>query len=170
MGSGSAAPFPLSVLSLTAPMKSEHEPEREHDDPDGDRKGVERLVPEIVKRILEAGLEKLSEGPENVRKVARELRLPKEALTAIFSQLDETKSGLYRVVAREVREVLERTNFAEELTRALTALSFEIRTSVRFVPNPTGERATPEVRSKVSVKKSTPPPAPDSENDEGVPR
>jgi hypothetical protein len=170
MESGSAALFPLSVLSLTAPMKSEHEPDRDHDDPEAERRGLERIVPEIVKRILEAGLEKLSEGPENVRKVARELKLPKEALTAIFAQLDETKSGLYRVVAREVREVLERTNFAEELTRALTALSFEIRTSVRFVPNPTGERASPEVRSKVSVRKSNPPPAPDSGSDEGEPR
>ena len=52
------------------------------------------------------------------------------------------------MVAREVREVLERTNFADELTRALTAVSFEIRTSVRFVPNDAGDRATPEVRSQ----------------------
>ena len=151
-------------------MKSETDPERDQDDPDSERRGLERIVPEIVRRILEAGLEKLSEGPENVRKVARELKLPKEALAAIFSQLDETKSGLYRVVAREVREVLERTNFAEELTRALTALSFEIRTSVRFVPNPTGERPSPEVRSKVSVRKSSPPPTPDSGNDEEKPQ
>jgi hypothetical protein len=101
-----------------------------------------------------------------VRKVARDLKLPKEALAAVLSQLDETKSGLYRVVAREVREVLERTNFADELTRALTALSFEIRTSVRFVPNDAGDRATPEVRHKVSVKKSTPPPTPEDDSEE----
>ncbi|HVR21211.1 MAG TPA: hypothetical protein VMS65_15970 [Polyangiaceae bacterium] len=141
-------------------MKSDNEPEHGHDDPEGDRRPLERIVPEIVKRIIEAGLEKISEGPENVRKVMAELKLPKEALGAILSQLDETKSGIYRVVAREVREVLERTNFADELTRALTAVSFEIRTSVRFVPNDAGERPSPEVRHKVSVKKSSPPPPP----------
>jgi hypothetical protein len=147
-------------------MKSDHDTERDHDDPEGDRRPLERMIPEIIKRILEAGLEKISEGPENVRKVARDLKLPKEALAAILSQLDETKSGLYRVVAREVREVLERTNFAEDLVRALTAVSFEIRTSVRFVPNAPGDRASPEVRSKVSVRRSSPPPPPAHEDGE----
>ena len=141
-------------------MKSEHESEQGHDDSEADRRPLERIVPEIVKRIIEAGLEKISEGPENVRKVMGDLKLPKEALGAILGQLDETKSGIYRVVAREVREVLERTNFADELVRALTAVSFEIRTSVRFVPNDAGDRASPEVRHKVSVKKSAPPPPP----------
>jgi hypothetical protein len=147
-------------------MKSENEPDRDRDDAEVDRRPLERIVPEIVKRILEAGFEKLSEGPENVRKVVGALDLPKEALAAILAQLDETKSGLYRVVAREVREVLERTNFADDLVRALTAVSFEIRTSVRFVPNEAGDRATPEVRNKVSVRKSTPPPAPGDAGEE----
>ena len=148
-------------------MKSDTEPEHGHDDPEVDRGRLERIVPEIVKRIIEAGLEKLSEGPENVRKVMADLKLPKEALGAILGQLDETKSGIYRVVAREVREVLERTNFADELTRALTAVSFEIRTSVRFVPNDAGDRPSPEVRHKVSVKKSTPPAPPANDPEEG---
>ena len=147
-------------------MKSENEPERDRDDAESDRRPLERIIPEIVKRILEAGFEKLSEGPENVRKVVGALDLPKEALSAILAQLDETKSGLYRVVAREVREVLERTNFADDLVRALTAVSFEIRTSVRFVPNDAGDRAAPEVRHKVSVRKSTPPPAPGNDGEE----
>jgi hypothetical protein len=147
-------------------MKSDHEPERDRDEPEVDRRPLERIVPEIVKRILEAGFEKLSEGPENVRKVVGALDLPKEALAAILSQLDETKSGLYRVVAREVREMLERTNFADDLVRALTAVSFEIRTSVRFVPNDAGDRATPEVRHKVAVRKSTPPPSPPGDESE----
>jgi hypothetical protein len=153
-------------------MKSDHDSDSEPDDADLDRGRLDRIVPEIVKRILEAGIEKISEGPENVRKVVGELKLPKEALHAVLSQLDEGKSGLYRVVAREVRDFLERTNFADELTRALTALSFEIRTEVRFVPNSAGDRATPDIRSNVRVKRrdekkdapkaspSSPPPAP----------
>jgi hypothetical protein len=147
-------------------MKGDHDPDRDRDDFEVDRGRLERIIPEVVKRILEAGLEKISEGPENVRKVVGDLKLPKEALGAILSQLDETKSGLYRVVAREVREVLERTNFADELVRALTAVSFEIRTSVRFVPNAPGDRATPEVRSKVSIRKSNPPPEPSDDGEE----
>jgi hypothetical protein len=121
---------------------------------------LERIIPDLVKRILEAGLDRLSEGPDNVRRVVGDLRLPREALNSILSQLDETKAGLYRVVAKEVRDILGQTNFADELTRALTALSFEVRMEVRFIPNEARGRPTPDVRSKISVKKrsSTPPP------------
>jgi hypothetical protein len=125
-----------------------------------DRRGLERIIPDLVKRILEAGIERLSEGPDSVRKVVGDLRLPREALGSILSQIDETKQGLYRVVAKEVRDFLGQTSIADEFTRALTALSFEIRTEVRFIPNDARTGATPDVRSKVSVKRrpSTPPP------------
>ena len=145
-------------------MKSEPPPPGpERDDAESDRRKLERVIPELVRRIVEAGFEKISEGPENVRRAVHDLRLPREALTAILSQLDETKTGLYRVVAKEVRDILEQTNFADELVRALTAVSFEIRTSVRFVPNADGDRATPEVKSKLHVqRKSAPPPSPEN--------
>lgn len=145
-------------------MKSEPPAGNEREDPDADRRGLERVIPELVKRILEAGLDKLSEGPENVRRVVGDLKLPREALGSILSQLDETKTGLYRVVAKEVRDILEQTSFADEIVRALTSLSFEIRTEVRFIPNDARTRPTPEVRSKVQVRRNgaAPPPEPES--------
>ena len=142
-------------------MATERPPESE--EPDREQRRLERLIPELVRRVLEAGYEKLSEGPESVRNLIAELKLPKEALGLLFSQLDETKTGLYRAVAREVRDFLEHTNFAEELGKALTTLSFEIRTEVRFIPNSSRLRSTPDVRTKVSVRRdrpSQPPPDP----------
>jgi hypothetical protein len=127
---------------------------------------IERLVPELIKRIIEAGVERLSEGPENVRRVVSDLRLPREALAAILAQLDETKGGVYRVVAKEVRERLAEMNFGEELAKALTSLTFEVRTTVRFVPSEGRARPSPEVRSSVAVQRgeereepTIPPPA-----------
>lgn len=125
----------------------------ETDEPDREQSRLERLIPEIVKRVLEAGYEKLTEGPENVRSRVSELKLPKEALALLLAQLDATKNDLYRAVAREVRDLLEQTNFAEELAKVLTTLSFEIRTEVRFIPNDARLRASPEVRTKVQVKR-----------------
>jgi hypothetical protein len=129
------------------------------EDSEVDRRGLERIIPDLVKRILEAGLERLTEGPDSVRRVVGEMKLPREAIGSILSQIDETKQGLYRVVAKEVRDFLGQTNFADELTRALTALSFEIKTEVRFIPNDARGHATPDIRSKVSVKRrqSVPP-------------
>lgn len=138
--------------------RDEHE--REHEQ----RRRLERILPELIKRVLETGYEKLTEGPENVRQFVSELKLPKEALALLLAQLEESKNGLYRAVAREVRDFLDNTNLSEELVSALTKLSFEIRTEIRFVSNESrpGARPKPEVQSKVSLKRTpstAPPPA-----------
>jgi hypothetical protein len=148
-------------------VQSDPPPSAERPDSERDRRRLERLLPELIKRLLETGLEKIAEAPENARHLVGELKLPKEILSLLLSQLDETKTGLYRVVAKETRDFLEHTNFAEELARVLTTLSFEIKTEVRFIPNDSRLGAQPDVRSRVRVKKadgdkrsSPPPPAP----------
>jgi hypothetical protein len=130
------------------------------DSDERDESRVERALREIVRKVIEAGYERLSEGPENVRHLMSELKLPKETLGALFGTLDDTKNGLYRVVAREVRDFLEHSNLAEDIVRGLTALSFEIKTEVRFIPNDARpNRPTPDVRSKVTVKRGSAPPS-----------
>jgi hypothetical protein len=147
-------------------MVSSDRPEgSEREDGERERRRLEGLLPELVKRVFEAGYERLSEGPENVRHFVSELRLPKDVL----SQLDETKNGLYRAVAKEVRDFLEHTNFADELANVLTKLSFEVKTEVRFIPNDAakGGRPIPDVKAKISVKRdrASKPPEPPPEND-----
>jgi len=143
---------------------------REDDDEQGGeregRKGLfERAIPEVVKRVVERaverGVDRLAEGPEQLRALVGD-KLPKEALQYLYAQVDETKNGLYRVVAKEIRDVLEQTQFAEELTKVLTKLSFEIKTEIRFIPNEkaTGTRAEgeggglpkPEVKAEVNIR------------------
>ena len=141
-------------------MPTEPPPPPEREEPEREEKRVERALREIVRKVIEAGYERLSEGPENVRHLMSELKLPKEAMGALFGTLDDTKNGLYRVVAREVRDFLEHSNLAEDIVRGLTALSFEIKTEVRFIPNDARpNRPTPDVRSKVSVKRASSPPS-----------
>lgn len=118
-----------------------------HDDPDRKRRFAERVVPVIVKRLVEraveSGVEKLAEQPENLRNFIADLKLPKEVLQDVYGQIDDTKNGLYRVVAKEIRDVLEHTQVADEIVKVLTKLSFEIKTEIRFIPNdaaPEGRR------------------------------
>ena len=150
------------------PPKDGDEPEREESRLES---RLERAVREIVRKVIETGYERLSEGPENVRHLMSELKLPKETLGALFGTLDDTKNGLYRVVAREVRDFLEHSNLAEDIVRGLTAVSFEIKTEVRFIPNDARpNRPTPDVRSKVAVKRGSAPPSkpPSSPPQEGA--
>ncbi len=118
------------------------------------RRFAERLLPELLKRIVDAGVVKLSEQPENLRHFVQELKVPKEMANYLFAQIDETKNGLYRVVAGEIRDFLEHTNIADEVTRALTKLSFEIKTEIRFIPNDSSEKLFPkaDVQSDVTMK------------------
>lgn len=119
------------------------------DEKERDRRKLERVLPELFKRAVEVGYEKLTEGPENVRAFVHDLKLPKEVLQLFVAQLEETTNGLSRAVSREVRDFLEKSSLADELTKALTRVSLEIRTEVRFVPQ--DKLAKPEVRSEVKL-------------------
>jgi hypothetical protein len=141
-------------------------------------RAFERAIPEVLKRVVERAVEsgasrvaegasRVAEAPENLRHFVQDLKLPKEVLHYLYTQIDDTKNGLYRVVAKEIRDVLEQTQFADEITKVLTKLSFEIKTEIRFIPNDAaaGKRTEggeeteggrklpkPEVVSQVSVK------------------
>jgi hypothetical protein len=99
------------------------------------RSRLESVIPEIVKRAVELGVEKARESPENFRQFVHDLKVPKEVAHVIFQQIDDTKNGLFRVVAKEMRDFLEHTNFAGELQKLLTTVQFEVNTTIRFTPN-----------------------------------
>lgn len=107
---------------------------------EGERKRLfERTVPlvfrRVVERAIESGVRNLSEAPENLRDIVNEIKVPKEAAHYFYEQVDDTKKGVYRVVAKEIRDVLEHINFADEIADVLTKLQFEVNTTIRFTPS-----------------------------------
>jgi hypothetical protein len=137
------------------PVVHSEPPPNEREQRERERRRLERVLPELIKRILDVGYGKISEGPENVRNFVSELKLPKEVLNLLLAQVDETKNGLYRVVAQELRDFLESRHFSEEMARVLSTLCLEIKTEVRFVANDTSTQ--PEVRAQVTVKQENTP-------------
>jgi hypothetical protein len=144
------------LMSVSSPPPPPNEPT--------DRKTVDRLVPELVRRLLESGAKNIT--PEGIRQALGELKLPKEALGQALAQLEETRSGLYRSVSREVRELLERTSLSEELAKALSLLALEVKMEVRFKPSNMSPPKASHVSTKIKVRKSDNPPSPGQENDE----
>jgi len=134
---------------------SSESPNRDREEPERETRRVERLVPELVKRLVETGMEKLLDSPETVRQWANELRLPKELLNAILAHAEEAKSEISKVVVREIRDFLGRTNLADEITRVLTGVTLEVKTQVRFVPNESKPgRLRPSAHATASVGRS----------------
>ena len=142
-----ASPWGSGSRSTEGPS-TEGRPAESHAGAEGSR--LESVVSETLRRLLEAGLGRLAEQPEQLKQRLSEMKIPREAWGAILGQLDDKKSGLYRLLAKEMRDFLENTNFAADLVKALTTLSFEIKTEVRFVPSDGG--AKPKVSSSVRVK------------------
>ena len=87
-----------------------------------------------MERGVEAGVDTLNKADRAVRGVVDDVPLPREVAGYLFGQIDETKNALVRVVAGEVREFLDATDVASELQRALTSLSFEIKTKYGSFP------------------------------------
>lgn len=116
-------------------MDDDHK-ERESQLPPEEREArrLKGVIPDLLKRAVELGVEKAVEAPDALRHLVADLRLPKEVAAYLLSQVDETKNGALRVVAKETRDFLEHTNLAHELQKMLTTLQFEINTTIRFRP------------------------------------
>lgn len=124
--------------------------------PHGRRVSVlEGAVTEIFRRGIEAGWDRVSRGEHKtaLRAMFGEMRIPREVAAYIGSQLDDTKAAILKVVAREIRQFLQTSHFADELARLLTTLSFEIKTDVRFVPNEDGKKLRPKVTSRARLRR-----------------
>jgi hypothetical protein len=133
---------------------------------DGKRRRLEGVIPEILKRAVEAGVNQAQHAPENFKTFIGDLKLPKDIASYLFAQVDETKNGLFRVVAKEMRDFLEHTNIAGEMQKLLTTVQFEVNTTIRFRPNEPssdereGEDAPhkgiskPEVKTEVTMSRS----------------
>ncbi len=121
------------------------------------RRLFERAVPEVMRRLieraLETGVEKIIEAPETLRELVSDLKLPKEAAGYFYEQIDDTKRGVYRVVAKEIRDVLEHINLSDEIADVLTKLQFEVNTTIRFVPQ-TAEQDDEEGEENQGEKRS----------------
>jgi hypothetical protein len=114
---------------------------------DDRRRRLDSVIPELIKRAVELGVEKAYEAPENLKEFMGGIKLPREVASYVFAQVEETKNGLFRVGA--------------EMQKMLTTVQFEINTTIRFKPNDglpgtDGEAQSlpkPEVKADVRMKR-----------------
>jgi len=127
----------------------------ERDPSDPKRRRLDSVIPELFKRAVELGVEKATEAPDSLKAFVGDMKLPKEIAQTILAQVDETKNGLFRVVAKEIRDFLEHTNLSAEMQKMLTTVQFEINTTIRFTPN---DGSAPSEGKGEQANGSAPPP------------
>lgn len=134
----------------------------EGDDERAPGSGPKKLVERLIKKGFESGIGAISKSQDTVHGVIEGLKVPKEIAMLALDQIDETKNGLYRAVAKEMRDFLQSTNFAHEAKKILTGLAFEVKMEVRFkdaTDNEGKPTVRPDVTADVAVRDRTPAPA-----------
>jgi hypothetical protein len=125
---------PFDDNDLGTPDLSDLHDELE-DLPKGVRQRLEAFIPELVKKTVTAGMGAVFTTEEGIRRLTKEMTLPKEVANYLVNTAATTKDELLRIVAREVREFLQNVQLSEELAKVLTMVTLEVKTSIRFVPN-----------------------------------
>jgi len=145
-------------------------PSRKSRPPYGDapdtRSHFERIVPELLKRGLEAGKDTL----ESV--------VPRDVASAVAAQLGDVRSGVVRAVAQEVGRFLHEADIAKEVRKVLIGLDIEATVQLRFnarddgslamkvSDNKSAQRPSARRRGVFQRSDSTPPPPPASDDDD----
>jgi hypothetical protein len=139
MTSPSAPPGPLEDDPLDRPKTGTgagagrtQPPPSEHDT----RTPIERILPELLRRGLEAGRGPLEKVSESI--------FPKD----VASQLVDIRSGLVKAVAQEVGRFLREADIASEVRKILVGLDLEAQVKLRFKAREDG-KLEPEVKVDV---------------------
>jgi hypothetical protein len=117
------------------------------------RQRLESFIPDLVKRTFAAGMGAVFSTEEGIRRVTKDMSLPKDVAGYLASTAGNTKDEIIRIIAREVREFLQTVNVSDEIAKMLTMLSFEIKTEIRFIPNEEQYGSIkPDVKAEVRLK------------------
>jgi len=131
-----------------------------HDDPldDDSDVGDEKrgFVPDFVRRMAWAGIGAVFMSEEGIRRLAGQLKLPKEALSFLLHQAEKTKDEIGKTVSEEVRKLLQSDRLRDELLRMIAGMTIEVRAEVKLVPDRVkGEAASLLPKVKVGDLKTS---------------
>lgn len=139
-------------------LKVEENEER-HDDIDKDESaedgasGAEerlRRASDAVKKAFSSGFRTVRLNEERLRGLVNDV-VVKESLSYLKSAIDRGQEELVRMVGGQTRRFIEGIDVGNEIAKILTAISFEVRTEVRFIPN--DKKVKPDIKVRAKVKK-----------------
>ena len=110
-----------------------------------------RRVSDTVRKAIASGFRSVNASQEKLREIFGDA-VPKEVLGYVKGAIDGGREELVRVIGQQTKRFLEGIDVGGEVAKILTALSFEIRTEIRFIPN--DNKLKPNVKFSIKPKKA----------------
>ncbi len=122
-----------------------------------DDKTRDAIVAEVLRKARQTGHLVVDTTEDSVRRLVGDLPLPKEVVDRIVARFDDYKVDVLEAVKEELHDFLDRIDLGHELQKALTSLSLEVSTEIRFIPNDKKVgRVKADVKSKTRVRRTGP--------------
>lgn len=110
-----------------------------------------RRVSDTVRKAISQGFRAARSSEEKIRGLVSD-HMPKELVTYIKGAVDTGREELVRIVGNQTRKFLEGIDVGGEIAKILTALSFEIKTEIRFIPN--DQKIKPDIKTTIRPRKA----------------
>ncbi len=95
--------------------------------------GGKGLLPESIKKALVTGISAAFMTEEAIRGALADMRLPKEAISYLVQQTNNSRKELFRVISEELKNFLKSADLAGEVKKALSGMKLEVKAEIRFV-------------------------------------
>ncbi|TNF23687.1 MAG: hypothetical protein EP329_26815 [Deltaproteobacteria bacterium] len=121
------------------------------DEGQGEERPTLRGMSDAVRKAVTSGIRGVLGSEEWVRSTIREV-LPKELVTYMKRQADSARDEVVRIIGAQTKRFFEGIDVSGEVQKILTALSFEVKTEVRFIPN--DQKVKPDIKVRARAKRA----------------
>ena len=95
-------------------------------------KKLESLLPETFKKVFIAGVGALFMTEEGIRKVLGDLTLPKDVISYILQQTEQTKKEFFNIIAKEFSQFLKAMAVKDGIESFFENHELEVNATFRF--------------------------------------
>jgi hypothetical protein len=121
-------------------------------DPEIADPGNDGGISETIKRAISTGVRGFMRSEENLRNLAGDI-WNSDKVEAVGNTISNIRTEVVTIFGREFVKYLDRINLTDEVVKVLTAISLEVKTEIRFIPN--DERlVTPDVKASVKLSRT----------------
>lgn len=117
-----------------------------------DERGGRRMS-DTVRKALASGFRSVRASEERLRGMVGDA-MPKELVVYLKGAIDNGREEIVRIIGTQTKKFLEGIDVGGEVAKILTAVSFEIRTEIRFIPN--DQKVKPSIQTSIKPKKGAP--------------